>query len=391
MLLRKKSMLLMLPLSVGMLLSPILSLAAFADASPDTYLVTGMNLKDNYNSISMSLNGATKSLSPNMKICEKVFLYPGIEGGMPYENTEGATHSIYSWKSKGFIVEFKVGTKDGSYLAEDGMFSPSMIKIQDIDLNSIADGKLRVVGMYVDFRNQGQHAYPYWFNSSYSYIYASKPIGIGLHPSESGRQVLYINLEEYELRHLNLFKSGLSFSQVDDKVSLGFDSDHNIGLTLGHYLFALGLITGDEDPPQIDEFTVGLLVTLASDFNTNGIVDSADYTVWRNFQGMTGLGSLFRGDADENDDVGEADYAAWKSQFGKSLLGVAPVDCTGWDEIAVGSAALLETSVPSVQCSPVPTTEEINVTAKKQSKKKKKKNGLRGRKKLKSSRIKNAL
>ncbi len=45
------------------------------------------------------------------------------------------------------------------------------------------------------------------------------------------------------------------------------------------------------------------VVILPGDFNTDGIVDAADYTVWRN-----GLGSLYTTD----------DYAVWKSHFGES-------------------------------------------------------------------------
>jgi hypothetical protein len=44
--------------------------------------------------------------------------------------------------------------------------------------------------------------------------------------------------------------------------------------------------------------------TLAGDFNGNGVVDAADYTVWRD-----GLGSIYT----------QADYAVWTAHFGESL------------------------------------------------------------------------
>jgi uncharacterized protein YjbI with pentapeptide repeats len=61
------------------------------------------------------------------------------------------------------------------------------------------------------------------------------------------------------------------------------------------------------------EITLTTLSTLAGDFNGNGVVDAADYTVWRD-----GLGSTYT----------PADYAVWKAHFGESLgsgsAGAAP-------------------------------------------------------------------
>jgi hypothetical protein len=64
-----------------------------------------------------------------------------------------------------------------------------------------------------------------------------------------------------------------------------------------------GLVTG---PP-----------TLVGDYNGDGVVDAADYTVWRDTLGETGPGLA----ADGNGDllVDAADYALWRSNFGQSL------------------------------------------------------------------------
>jgi autotransporter-associated beta strand protein len=58
------------------------------------------------------------------------------------------------------------------------------------------------------------------------------------------------------------------------------------------------------------------LATIPGDFNLNGTVDAADYTVWRNY-----LGTSFA-DADANFDgqVTAADFGIWKSNFGISLV-----------------------------------------------------------------------
>ena len=50
------------------------------------------------------------------------------------------------------------------------------------------------------------------------------------------------------------------------------------------------------------------------DYNHNGIVDTADYTVWRDSLGKTGIG--LAADGDNNHVVDAADYDIWKSNFG---------------------------------------------------------------------------
>jgi hypothetical protein len=63
--------------------------------------------------------------------------------------------------------------------------------------------------------------------------------------------------------------------------------------------------------------------SLAGDYNFNGIVDTADYTVWRDTRGTTV--PAFSG-ADGNGDgvVDGADYVTWKTYFGSALpLGLA--------------------------------------------------------------------
>lgn len=59
------------------------------------------------------------------------------------------------------------------------------------------------------------------------------------------------------------------------------------------------------------------------DFNGDGIVNLADYVVWRNEMGATGL--LLAADGDNNGVVDAADYALWKSQFGMSFAAVEGV------------------------------------------------------------------
>jgi hypothetical protein len=55
---------------------------------------------------------------------------------------------------------------------------------------------------------------------------------------------------------------------------------------------------------------------LQGDYNQNGTVDAADYTVWRDNRGSEAL--VNRG-AGITGPVGAADYEVWKTNFGQSL------------------------------------------------------------------------
>jgi hypothetical protein len=57
-------------------------------------------------------------------------------------------------------------------------------------------------------------------------------------------------------------------------------------------------------------------VQLAGDYNGNGIVDAADYTVWRDNLGSP-AGTL-PNDTDGGA-IGSAQYATWKANFGMAL------------------------------------------------------------------------
>ncbi len=55
---------------------------------------------------------------------------------------------------------------------------------------------------------------------------------------------------------------------------------------------------------------------LTGDYNFNGIVDAADYTVWRNTLGAT---NDLRADGDGDGTVDEDDYGVWKLHFGETI------------------------------------------------------------------------
>ena len=65
-----------------------------------------------------------------------------------------------------------------------------------------------------------------------------------------------------------------------------------------------------------DNVTLAVVPIQTGDFNANGIVDAADYTVWRNSLGQTGL--ALPADGDGSGGVDATDYGVWRSHFGET-------------------------------------------------------------------------
>lgn len=63
-------------------------------------------------------------------------------------------------------------------------------------------------------------------------------------------------------------------------------------------------------------------VVLAGDLNSDGKVDAADYTVWRDSVGAT-VGHYTAGDSNGDGTVNEADLAEWRAKFGATLSSAA--------------------------------------------------------------------
>jgi hypothetical protein len=70
--------------------------------------------------------------------------------------------------------------------------------------------------------------------------------------------------------------------------------------------------------------TTGLSLTqnrpiLPGDYNGDGIVDSADYTIWRDELGQVGVGMAADGNHDNT--IGSGDYDVWTAHFGQTTGG----------------------------------------------------------------------
>jgi MYXO-CTERM domain-containing protein len=58
---------------------------------------------------------------------------------------------------------------------------------------------------------------------------------------------------------------------------------------------------------------------LPGDYNGNGVVDAADYTVWRDNLGATGLAAYASADGDGDGEVTLQDYQLWSDNYGASI------------------------------------------------------------------------
>jgi hypothetical protein len=64
------------------------------------------------------------------------------------------------------------------------------------------------------------------------------------------------------------------------------------------------------------DLNVAAIATDDADFNNDGVVDAADYVLWRKFENTTGTGTQPTGDANGDTNVDNLDYNIWKQQFG---------------------------------------------------------------------------
>jgi hypothetical protein len=62
-----------------------------------------------------------------------------------------------------------------------------------------------------------------------------------------------------------------------------------------------------------------VLDVISPDFNSDGIVDAGDFSVWRDSLGQTGSGLAADANGDQSIDV--LDYNLWRKYFGYTLAG----------------------------------------------------------------------
>src|SRR6478736_2165882 len=60
---------------------------------------------------------------------------------------------------------------------------------------------------------------------------------------------------------------------------------------------------------------------LFGDYNRNGIVDGADFVVWRKALGTSGVTAFSGADGDGDTTIDQDDYGVWRAHFGMTLPG----------------------------------------------------------------------
>ncbi|MEX2171966.1 MAG: autotransporter-associated beta strand repeat-containing protein [Pirellulales bacterium] len=84
-------------------------------------------------------------------------------------------------------------------------------------------------------------------------------------------------------------------------------------------------------------------IALAGDYNGNGIVDAADYTVWRDTLGST---TDFVADGDQSQTIDQGDYEVWVANFGTApVASTAAVPEPNGAAVLLGVALLMLTSI----------------------------------------------
>jgi len=61
----------------------------------------------------------------------------------------------------------------------------------------------------------------------------------------------------------------------------------------------------------------------SGDYNHNGTVDAADYTLWRNTLGQTGLAHYAGADGNGDGQITQADYNVWRSHYGETITPIS--------------------------------------------------------------------
>jgi hypothetical protein len=178
-------------------------------------------------------------------------------------------------------------------------------------------------------------------------------LDFGIVPFSSGPAMLAASIVNYAGAGAPAFAANLdldSIQGVDDTGALQLDLAPFGGLAqggamgfqatfypavVGQFAATYTLMLSDEDLPgeQMQSLTISLLAEaiLAGDYNRDGVVDAADYTVWRDMIGQT-VASYATADGDGNTLIDALDYQVWKDHFGE----LAPS----------GAAAIAARSVP---------------------------------------------
>jgi beta-glucanase (GH16 family) len=137
---------------------------------------------------------------------------------------------------------------------------------------------------------------------------------------------------EWEPTQLRFYVDGVLYHTVNEQSASPPESQFNrpifefpkyiiLNVAVG------GDFLGDQQPDATTVFPQTMLVDyvrvwrpqtgVPGDYNGDGVVDAADYTIWRNSQGQSGIG--LPADGSGNGTVGPEDYEIWKANYSGEL------------------------------------------------------------------------
>ncbi|MEX2091680.1 MAG: ThuA domain-containing protein [Pirellulales bacterium] len=119
--------------------------------------------------------------------------------------------------------------------------------------------------------------------------------------------------------------------------------------------------TNNPDAQLVRVEFVGNLPTLLGDYNGDGSVGAADYTVWRDTLGQSGLAQFDGADGNGDGRITDADYNILKSHFGQSLPN--PNSGAGAESTVAAAAEVEAPLVASIQSTAASTSRDTEPRA----------------------------
>jgi hypothetical protein len=186
-------------------------------------------------------------------------------------------------------------------------------------------------GLYGDYT----YAYQWYINDAASSAQGGvpSPTGVALTSTASGAKLSFTLLdpETYSMQLTRLSDGALLYSHSGNLESTGAGAIDTLEISLYGNGSGNGSTGASASPTGEREFffnslridTAGIL----GDYNQNGVVDAADYVIWRKTLGQSvtpGSGA----DGDNNGFIQSPDYDVWRSHFGNTAAAgvtVAPV------------------------------------------------------------------
>jgi hypothetical protein len=188
-------------------------------------------------------------------------------------------------------------------MRSDFTFTPSISgAIQDISVSY--DAITQISG-------QGQGTAPALLQNGK--LYESQPENTGYYTSFTSLSFAALHADSF----LAIDGSGMhpDFSAAGPTIVFGFANSNS----------GTGAFSHRTTHSDFDNFnaTINFTPSLLGDYNQDGVVDAADYTVWRDTLGSK---TDLRADGDRDGTIGTGDYNVWKTNFGQHVAQGAGAD-----------------------------------------------------------------